>query len=246
MRPGDLLSLTRYPRFYWDLFRYWRMAKASGAMGPDWRRIKARLNDATATTEFDAHYIYHTAWAARILRDSRPEAHVDVGSLLYFVSMVSAFVPITHYDYRPPDLTLGGLGVGQADLLALSFADRSIASLSCMHVVEHVGLGRYGDRLDAVGDRRAMAELQRVLAPGGQLLFVVPVGRPRVVFNSHRIYGLDQVVAGFPELTLERFDLITDGGHGRSLVENADPALAAQQKFGCGCFVFRRPAEPRG
>ena len=57
----------------------------------------------------------------------------------------SAFVPIEHYDYRPPDIRLDNLESGFADLLNLPFSDRSIASLSCMHVVEHVGLGRYGE-----------------------------------------------------------------------------------------------------
>ncbi len=46
---------------------------------------------------------------------------------------------------------------------------------SCMHTIEHIGLGRYGDPLDAVGDQTALSELQRVVAPGGSLLIVVPV-----------------------------------------------------------------------
>jgi hypothetical protein len=31
-----------------------------------------------------------------------------------------------------------------------------------MHVVEHVGLGRYGDLMDPDGDLKAMRELRRV------------------------------------------------------------------------------------
>lgn len=242
MRPSDLMAITRYPRYWLELYRFWTEARRTGAMQPTLRRLKPILDEATAETAFDAHYVYHTAWAARILRDSRPEDHVDVGSMILFVSMVSAFMPIRHYDYRPPAVELDGLTVGQADLQGLPFADRSLASLSCMHVVEHVGLGRYGDRLDPRGDHLAMSELQRVLAPGGQLLFVVPVGQPRVVFNAHRIYDFKQIVDAFGELKLERFDLITDGRNGRKLVWDADPALVEKQKFGCGCFVFRRPA----
>jgi hypothetical protein len=64
-----------------------------------------------------------------------------------------------------------------------------------MHVVEHVGLGRYGDPVDAEGDRKAMRELGRVVAPGGNLLFVVPVGRERVAFNAHRVYAWETVGA---------------------------------------------------
>ena len=80
-----------------------------------------------------------------------------------------------------------------------------------MHVVEHIGLGRYGDPLDATGDLKAMKELARVVAPGGTLLLVCPVGRPRVVFNAHRIYSVEQISASFPEFALAEFALISDG-----------------------------------
>jgi hypothetical protein len=36
-----------------------------------------------------------------------------------------------------------------------------------MHVVEHIGLGRYGEPMDEQGDLKAIEELKRVLAPGG-------------------------------------------------------------------------------
>ncbi|MGA2030503.1 MAG: DUF268 domain-containing protein, partial [Verrucomicrobiota bacterium] len=77
--------------------------------------------------------------------------------------MVSAFVPVKFYDYRPADLHLDNLACEHADLQALPFADCGIQSISCMHVVEHVGLGRYGDPLDPNGDLKAMNELERVL-----------------------------------------------------------------------------------
>ncbi|MBA2687956.1 MAG: DUF268 domain-containing protein, partial [Gemmatimonadaceae bacterium] len=135
-----------------------------------------RMTDATATTGFDRHYVFHPAWAARILAETNPDQHVDVSSTLYFCSLVSAFIPLKFYDYRPANLNLDNLTSESADLLALPFPSGSVKSLSCMHTIEHVGLGRYGDELDYDGDLKAMAELERVLAPGGNLLFVVPVG----------------------------------------------------------------------
>ncbi len=63
-----------------------------------------------------------------------------------------------------------------------------------------------------------------MLAPGGQLLFVTPVGQASVHFNAHRIYAFEQVMALFPGLALEEFALITDKRDGATFVPDADPA----------------------
>ena len=195
------------------------------------------LKDRTPSTGFDHHYIYHTAWAARVVALNRPAYHVDVSSSLYFCSLVSAFVPVKFYDYRPADLHLSNLSSQRADLLALPFDDASIRSLSCMHVIEHIGLGRYGDPLDPDGDLKAMAELRRVLSADGSLLFVVPVGKPRLCFNAHRIYSPLQILDYFCDLPLLEFSAVDDQGAFRQQVEPTDFAEAT---FACGCFKFTK------
>ncbi|MDI6791364.1 MAG: DUF268 domain-containing protein [bacterium] len=175
-----------------------------------------------------------------MLAGTMPELHVDIGSSLHFISIVSAFIPVKFYDYRPAKLSLRNLVTGRANLMALPFSDQSLRSLSCMHVVEHVGLGRYGDVLDPDGDLKAMRELMRVLAPGGTLLFVVPVGRPVIRFNAHRIYSHEQIRGSFQELTLREFALIPDNSDKEGVIEHASPELTDNQKYGCGCFWFQR------
>jgi SAM-dependent methyltransferase len=207
-----------------------------------WADRQPRLRDRTETTGFDRHYVYHTAWAARVLAKTRPPKHVDISSSLYFVTGASAFVPMEFYDFRPADLRLSNLDCRFADLMALPFGDRQVMSLSCMHVVEHVGLGRYGDPLDPDGDIKAMRELQRVVAPEGSLLFVTPVGRPQIRFNAHRIYAYEQIRDAFSELRIEQFSLVPDHGGDGGLIEDADPAIVSKQRYACGCFWFRRPA----
>jgi hypothetical protein len=188
---------------------------------------------------FDRHYIYHTGWAARKVKENAPEYHVDISSSLYFASIVSAFVPLRFYDYRPARLELPNLTCDHADLVDLPFEEGSIQSLSCMHVVEHIGLGRYGDPLDPEGDMKAMHELERVLAVDGSLLFVVPVGKPVLHFNSHRVYSFDQILAGFPGLRLIEFSLVPDDKKSPLLI-NANPNLVQEQGYGCGCFLFKK------
>lgn len=199
-----------------------------------------RIKDKTIKTGFDRHYVYHTSWAARKVKEINPLFHTDISSSLYFTGIVSAFVPVKFYDYRPAQLKLSGLESAACDLTKLSFPDNSIKSLSCMHTVEHVGLGRYGDTIDPGGDMKAAQELSRVLAVGGYLLFVAPVGNPKIDFNAHRIYGYEQVMSLFPELKLVEFSLITDTVEQGDFIENADPNLVKSQNYGCGCFLFKK------
>jgi hypothetical protein len=206
----------------------------------NWKDRYPCMEERTLTTSFDRHYIYHTAWAARVLARTRPSEHVDISSSLYFAAIASAFIPIRHYDFRPPQLRLSNLSVEHADLSALPFQDGAVRSLSCMHVVEHIGLGRYGDRLDPEGDLKAVSELKRVTAVGGDLLFVVPVGRPRLRFNAHRIYSYDQVIDCFADMETIGFALIPDDPKQGGLMERATGKTADAQSYGCGCFWFRK------
>ena len=231
----------RHSHFRAEFDRFKSMSRGRRGLAVRWEDAKPCLDDRTDRCGFDRHYVYHTGWAARVLAQTRPAKHVDVSSTVYFASIASAFVPVDYYEYRPVDLSLPGLRAGTADLLSLPFADASVASISCMHVIEHVGLGRYGDPLDADGDLKAIAELRRVVARDGSILFVVPVGRPRVVFNAHRIYGFDQVLDYFEGFDLEQFALIPDGRFNRGLVMNPDMDFVAEQNYGCGCFWLRRP-----
>lgn len=200
------------------------------------------LNDATESTGFDRHYIFHTAWAARILAQTKPSLHIDISSSLYFVSLVSAFIPMKFYDYRPADLQLSNLESEHADLTSLPFSNESIKSLSCMHVIEHIGLGRYGDPVDPEGDLKAIAEIKRVLALGGNLLFVVPIGMPKIMFNAHRIYAYEQIMNYFKGFELENFALIPDNPKYGGLI-NATKKMCDAQSYGCGCFWFRKAYE---
>src|SRR5438552_1771824 len=125
-----------YADFVGDFLRFRRLAKmAAGRFPLEWRNRYPCLGDKTGTTGFDRHYIYHPAWAIRILIRTKPQLHVDIASSLSFASMASALFPIQFYDYRPADLVLSNLECKRGDLLALPFPDNSISSLSCMHVV---------------------------------------------------------------------------------------------------------------
>lgn len=235
-----LRNLPRYPAFIKEFLSF-KKAGDAGRFEIKWKDLYPCLSDKTAATSFDRHYVFHTAWAARILAHTLPEEHVDISSSVHFVALVSAFIKIKFYDYRPADLKLSGLQSEAANLMTLPFPDMSVSSLSCMHVVEHIGLGRYGDPLDYTGDLKAIYELKRVLAKGGNLLFVAPVGgKPKVMFNAHRIYSFDQIISYFEELELMDFALIPEAKENGGLIEHATKEMTNAQTYGCGCFWFKR------
>ena len=231
-----LLKTYFYFRFLGDFFKFIRLNDLRFSV--KWHDRYPQLLDKTINTGFDAHYIYHPAWAARILANNKPSKHIDISSTLNFCSILSAFIPTEFYDYRPAILNLSNLKSASANLSNLNFADNSIKSLSCMHTVEHVGLGRYGDRLDSAGDLKAIKELKRVVAIDGDLLFVVPIGGiAKIQFNAHRIYTYDQILNYFSGFKLIDFSLVTDEG---SFINNANKSQSDQQTYGCGCFWFKK------
>lgn len=202
------------------------------------------MNDNTPSTGFDRHYVYHTSWAVRKVLASKAERHVDIASTLFFCGTLSASMEVEFYDYRPANLQLSNLKSLPIDLLNLDWEDNSIQSLSCMHTIEHVGLGRYGDPFDYNGDLKAIQELVRVLAKGGKLYFVVPIGSvARIQFNAHRIYTKEMVINQFESLglTLNEFTLIPEDENDGGLVQNPSAELLAKQNYGCGCFIFEKP-----
>jgi SAM-dependent methyltransferase len=241
-----LMWIYKYPSFVRDYFMFRRLAKIEKRNGKDTLErqplkvgdIYPQLFDNTGKTHFDAHYTYHPAWAARIIAKLKPAKHIDISSILHFSTLVSAFVPVEFYDYRPAEVRLPDLECKMGDLLVLPFPDNSVESISCMHTIEHVGLGRYGDTIDPAGDMKAAHELSRVVTKGGTFIFVVPVGRPRICFNAHRIYSYDQVMTLFPNMELREFSLVPDDFKTSGLIKDANPQMVKDQMYACGCFWF--------
>lgn len=192
------------------------------------------LMDRTSTTPVEPVYFLQDTWFAAKIARARPERHVDVGSSAKTMALVAQFVPVTMVDIRPVEIEVSGFSFVTGSVLALPFADRTLNSLSSLCVIEHIGLGRYGDPLDARGSERAARELARVLAPGGDLYVSVPVDDVcRIYFNAHRAFTRDYLIASFPGLELIEERYIYD----RTVYHRYEP----ERGFGTGLYHFSRP-----
>jgi SAM-dependent methyltransferase len=223
-----------FPRYFADWYRYSRMPKADPIRLVD---TYPQVHDRTVTTSIDAHYFYVNGWAMRRIVAARPALHVDVGSQVIFANLLAGVIPVVFVDYRPLEAELPGLMCVGGSLLGLPFADCSLASLSCLHVIEHIGLGRYGEPLDPEGTRKAVGELARVLGPGGNLFLATPVGKPRLCFNAHRIHRAEAIREMVPELELVEFSGVHDDGR---YVEQVELSAFQNSEYACGFFWFRR------
>jgi hypothetical protein len=229
-----LVSLRYLPRFFADWFAFRRDAGSWSVRAAD---TYPCLADRLPATPFDPHYFYQGNWLARRLAEARPRQHVDIGSSVLTIGVLSAHVPTIFVDYRPLVVRQSGLSCVAADINRLPFADGAVTSLSCLHVIEHIGLGRYGDPINAKGASLAAAELQRLIGEGGALYLSTPIGRERVCFNAHRVFAPATILSLFSQLRLTNFSYVSDDG---TLHENASPAQVAPLEYGCGLFEFRR------
>lgn len=193
----------------------------------------------SSAAELPVHYFYQDVWAARFLYENGVKDHVDVGSRVDgFVAHVLPFCRVRHVDVRPLDVEWNGFEFVRGSVTQLPFADDSVPSLSCLHVIEHIGLGRYGDLVDPSGHLHAARELARVLQRGGMLLVGTPVGRERLCFDAHRVFDPQTIVDMFQRLSLVEFCLIDDRGRGINRGVSFDEARRCD--YGCGLFVFTK------
>jgi hypothetical protein len=230
-----LRALSEYPRFIGDMRRYSAMASAETIKLAD---TYPCLFDRTPTTRVDSHYFYQDIWAFKRISRLKPKLHVDVGSSVSFVGFLTAVTKVHFVDIRPLDVcNVDNLECMKGSILDMPYEDACLESISCLHVAEHIGLGRYGDSLDPHGTKKAAAELSRCLARGGNLFFSVPVGKPRLCFNAHRIHSPKQILTYFEDLKLLEFSATDDN---RKFMQSIDVDILENSRYACGMFWFTK------
>lgn len=232
----------RLPRYFRDLHLLRQQAKTADDDFPVSRFYPCLEDRGCAGGSGRGSYFHQDLLVARRIFQRRPDVHLDVGSRVDgFVAHVAVFREITVADIRPNPSDIPNVSFIQADMMEPVVRELNgfCDSLSCLHALEHFGLGRYGDPVLFDGHLRGLKNFYRMLKPGGMLYLSVPIGRQRIEFNAHRVFSVDYLLSLLEsQYTLKCFSYVDDDGN---LHENSDMVPAATaNNFGCryGCGIF--------
>ncbi|WP_395742599.1 DUF268 domain-containing protein [Prosthecobacter sp.] len=194
------------------------------------------------------HYFHQDLLVARRVFQNNPEKHLDIGSRIDgFVAHVASFRAIDVMDIRPLSNEIPNIHFVQADLMQPmdKALQGSYDSMSCLHALEHFGLGRYGDPIQHDGHLVGLKNMGALLKTGGKFYFSTPIGPQRIEFNAHRVFSVQYLLNQFKShYVVDQFSYVDDRG---SLHTNEELTAAGIGgnfgcKYGCGIFEMTKTA----
>ncbi len=240
-----LSSLSIQPKLIYSSLRGWPDFRS------DLRKIKGQLRnnaDFKITSlypvlrerfetngDLKSHYFHEDLWAAQRIYENKPVKHVDVGSRVDgFVAHVASFREIEVFDIRPQQANIRNIHFVTADFMDVPVSLHDYTdSLSSLNVIEHFGLGRYGDPIDVNGHLKGLENMRKVLKNGGKFYFSTPIGPQRIEFNAHRVFSLEYLLRLFkPDYTIDFFSYVDDGGDLHENVELTTESISNN----CSCY----------
>lgn len=229
-----------------NIFKYLKQSIIFRKMGGDISRFRPILVDyADQAGMAKGHYFHQDLLVASFIYNKNPDRHVDIGSRIDgFVAHVASFRRIDVIDIR--DLKSIGhenIHFVKADLMSESNIQRHSAdSISCLHAIEHFGLGRYGDPIDPDGHIKGLKNIAKILKPGGFLYISFPIGKKtEVYFNAHRVFEPKAILEFLPKdsgLSLVRFDFVDDFGDLHRECDLLNDRI--ELEYGCGIYSFQK------
>jgi len=229
------LSLIKIPKFIRD-------RKAFLSKGGKISLLYPELNDyEDSAGDASGHYFHQDLLIASLIHKRNPDRHVDIGSRIDgFVSHVASYREIEVLDIRDLKKSIHkNIIFLKRDLMndVVDLKD-SCDSISCLHAIEHFGLGRYGDTIDPDGHILGFRNIVEILKEGGILYISFPISdNPGVHFNSQRVFDPGEILSWSDKMKLERFDFVDDKG---SLHLNADIKDIFNEKYACGIYTLKK------
>ena len=234
--PKMILSLGKLPRFILEAIKWVRMGGKISKLYPQ----LADYSDSAGSMR--GHYFHQDILVSQSIFEKAPNHHIDIGSRIDgFVAHVASFRKIKILDIRPLECSQHpNIEFLQHDLMQDSEIDPA-DSVSCLHAIEHFGLGRYGDPIDINGHIKGTRNISKLVKHNGTLYISFPVAsKSRIEFNAHRVFQPKQFLEDTELLkyfSVEKFDFIDDEGR---VWKNFDYKKIENAYYACGIFTLRK------
>ena len=239
------LSLRYLPLYINDFYNFQRSSKNCNSVIRIKKLYPCLTDRYSGGGTSSGHYFHQDLLIANRIFLNNPKRHIDIGSRIDgFCAHVASFREIEVIDIRKNDNKIHNITFKCIDLtVENNIANNYYDSCSCLHALEHFGLGRYGDTLDALGHIKGFVNITKLISPGGKFYLSVPIGTQRIEFNAHRIFDVQTIIDMVSEdYVLDYFSYVDDKG---ALHENVDlfPELVLKNfhcEYGCGIFELTK------
>lgn len=195
------------------------------------------------------HYFHQDLLVAQLIHAQQPGTLLDVGSRVDgFVAHVASFRAIDVVDIRPLESKVPNIRFQQANFMQ-PLASNMVGAydaVTCLHAIEHFGLGRYGDPVDINGHLKGLSALKDALKIGGTLYLSTPISaQQRIEFNGQRVFSLPYLMRQLaPFFTLDALHCVNDAGD-LLINQHLNPAQFEHSfgyTFGCAIMVLTKKA----
>ncbi|PKN73701.1 MAG: hypothetical protein CVU52_07065 [Deltaproteobacteria bacterium HGW-Deltaproteobacteria-10] len=237
--------LRRLPFFLNDYRKIKNQAKNSKA-GFSFGKLYPCLEEAESESGVaSGHYFHQDLLVAGRVFKNNPVKHVDIGSRIDgFVAHVASFREIEVLDIRELSNTISNIHFRRYNLIDKKYDLQDYCdSLSCLHALEHFGLGRYGDEINHDGYLIGWENIYKTLKKCGKLYFSVPIGPQRIEFNAHRVFSVGYLLDLIGDkYNIDSFSYVDDMGdlHSNVSLEKSCIDNNFSCNYGCGIFELTK------
>lgn len=232
-----------FPMYVKDLYSFYSKQKFSTYktkiyLNP---QLQDKYSQAGSTK---SHYFWQDLIIARKIIENRIKVHFDIGSRIdgFIAHLAASGIKVSIFDIRKFDDKIPNVSFKQLDLMN-PIPDKYIEhcdSLSCLHTLEHFGLGRYGDKIDPDGHIKGINQIYKLLKKDGILYLSVPVGFDRIEFNAHRVFN----IKSFYKLLEDRFNLtefiLIDDKCNISSHHDLETDKFLNLNYSCGIYILKK------
>ena len=231
----QLKNLLYFIKYFSDIVKYKKLNGQIDYIFPvlgEHKKISGQITD---------DYFYQDLLVASYIFKNKPIKHVDIGSRIDgFIANVATFRKIEVFDLRKNKLKFKNI---EFQILNLNKIKKKYYkytdSISCLHTIEHFGLGRYGDEIDPDSYKKGFNNLIKILKKNGILYVSFPIANVnKTFFNLERRFEPKDILKWSNKIKLLNFDYIDEKQNLHLKIDLFN--FNKKINKGCGIYTFKK------